>query len=245
LPLRPGPFKFEPKDINRLITSVIPTGQVIWQDDFEGSVLLWRGSQISGGATAGGNVVRLSADLAPFMGSACARIQSGYGPEASKYIMYKYAAIGLYGNGRYGIELWWAAHPTNLDVFGVELKLDSRKHGYERLGQVRYLHATGKWEYYDGDGTFHDLPNMPPYVDIESNYDCRNYLKLVIDVLRKEYVFAFLHGTKIDLSGRPLFDGTPTNADNVQAIIFIGSPDGATGHAQVNVDNVTVTCNEP
>jgi len=39
LPLRPGPFKFQPKDTNRTITSLRPTGRVFYQDDL--SILRW------------------------------------------------------------------------------------------------------------------------------------------------------------------------------------------------------------
>lgn len=93
--------KYHAKDVQRLISSLYPTGRVVWQDDFEATLLKWKEFAFSGGS--GGGIARDTTKA--YRESASLKISSGTtesgGYEANK-------DFGRTGNMRMGIEFHWA-----------------------------------------------------------------------------------------------------------------------------------------
>jgi len=234
----------EPKDINRFPTSLNPTGQVIYQDDFEATTIKWTTIQGAGGETAVGGRVRSTADRYPLRGEACLLINSGYGPSASFHEVDRHLHVGLFGNGRFGFEHWWGGNPEYLDFLSWIFDFDSRVRNVSYLPEIRYKHAENKWYYKDEAGVFKELDGAPPYINIDL-VNHKNYFKMVVDFTKVEYAYVIINGTKVDMSGIPLCSTSPVNADNIEPGWRVGSPAGATGHAQMIVDDVIITGNEP
>jgi len=244
MPLRPGPFKFQPKDINRLISSLIPTGQVIFQDDFEATTLKCRGYQYAGGATAGGSLTRDTSSGYPISGNACLLIRSGYDTVISTYGMLRELELGLFGNGKFGVEFWFGVSSSNLRSFRFELEIDSTTEGFERAGSVVYILADEQWYYRASDGTDKEITELPKTLDM-GLAAWKHHFKMVLDFKSNEYCYVSVDGKKVNLKGKALEETVPAQVNEVKSTIYNSSPAGATGHALLLIDDLILTCNEP
>jgi len=242
LPLRPGPFKFEPKDINRLITSLIPTGMVVAQEDFEQPAPIWKGTQTAGGGGAAGSAVRDTTPGYVLFGAASMLIKSGYDPSVvSVYEVDRHFCVP-FGNGRLGFEFWFNASPTALNYLEFSADTDSVKHGYSVDPKIRYTKATGEFQYLDENGALQDLPNPPLDLDWSLGMFL-HYMKIVIDYFKKKWVYVQIDDWVSDMSDIPLRTGPAYNKHNFEPYFRVAGDIG-TAHAWFVVDNIVLTINE-
>jgi len=231
----------EPKDINRLITSLYPTGRVIYQDGFEERAI---GSYAYAGDT--GYVAELYTAKS-FQGSKCFHIQAPAGGEAR--IMY---FSGLPPNKKIGVEYWIQVMPaTNLDNFRVELWA----YDQNEMGQVRRVDAMmrfvktdfnatynwlkGYWQIWQKPGTWFTI--IDPYY-INTRSQSWNYVKLIVDFATEKYVKAIIGEKILDLP----YDISTVTTENEPNILVtrVRVFAAATGVQDLYVDNHIITTHE-
>jgi len=232
LPLRPGPFKFEPKDINRLITSLHPTGKVFWQDDFEHTNLA------AYDASTGTSSAAIHSAADKWSGDRSCRVTIAAG---DPYEVIK--NFGALPNMRLGIEVKLATpvgfHDALTSAGWFQIGYEARWLDRRYIAGLRY-YGNKKW-YAHGVGTV--SPYIQHLVDKEfaegSGY---HTFKVVLDLKRGLWVRAFIDDWEsgdLNLALRVLAGMTPT----YYAILIWG--EDHTGATTIDIDDVILTTAEP
>jgi len=236
-------YLVDPKDINRLITSVYPTGKVYVQDDFEATAI---GSYPRYGSN--GQLTEIITTKS-FQGAKCFHLQAPAGG---------YAGFQLFQalppkSRRWGMECWIQIPPAaNLDHFFIQFS----HYGEGAVGAVpvahaaikfvptafnaTYNHLTGKWQYRTTGDTYVDF--LEPYY-IYTHSANWNYFKLVADFGEEKYVKAIL-GRRVVEMPYDLFKVTTGNEPNIFATNIRVAATSA-GTMDLFCDNLVLTVEEP
>jgi len=219
------------KDINRLITSLVPTGRVIFQDDMEG-LLKWVFS-----GTAGGSVSKNTA-LPVFDGDASIDIATAATTDALAAALRR---VDLPFSKRVGLEGWINLCNPNLKFFEFDISwYDGVK---DHMAELRYDVVNKKWQYSNSALVYIDIPEGDMDI-VHGTTEHFDYVKQVADFGKDEYVALYVNGQKFDLTGIPLpVIDTPTTLEFLLPAFECRTKADVVAH--LYVDNVICTAHEP
>jgi len=241
--IRDHAFKDNPyaKDINRLITSLNPTGTVVFQDDFEANLVKWSVQAFQSGAGGGG--VRDTTKA--YAGGASLKISTGTvasaGYEAIKHIPTHPSLRDL---KKVGLEFRFAIPSTpQTFAFGVEKWDGSRLY----RGDVNLWQDLNALQIRQA-GTYTTILTDVRTLNYDKDAWCAqafNYAKLVNDLDAKKFGTLILNDRLIDLSSYALEDSGVDTGPPCIGVYFIWLNRSTTTSADLFIDDVVVTCLEP
>jgi len=191
------------KDVNRLISSLVPTGKVFCQDDFEAATLKW---QNTGGTTA-----RDTTAYMPFMGTACLEVTS---PATINDQNITRRRFSLPRNKTLGLEFRFLI--TDLTLMKIIIALDMYDGSQVKTAEFQYLPADEKWQYAGVPFGWDDLPggSQPVW-----NVEAHQHIKFVADFDNLRYSYLCIGGNVIDMSSLA-FDSRSNTSDPYLSLQF-------------------------
>jgi len=203
-------------------------GNVMWYDDFEGTIKRWDYSSYN----AEGDFQHTTE--AARSGAACAKLLT---PTTLNKDTWMKCYRPLPVASKIGFEFSYAMY-TNINYLYAVLKFGDSAGQYEY--QLRYDRYNKTMAYYNSSGGYTDLPGS---VSHRLFYHAWNTIKLVVDYESQKYVRALLNSFSWDLSGiAPKFNsGSYTPSLYIEA--RIQNRDAAQRY--IYLDDVILTQNEP
>jgi len=200
-------------------------GQVVWQTTFADGI---------------GNLIPLYDGTGGFIG--CVpdySLMGGYslklqgGSDSDRYAL-AYGYIGRQPSRRMGV---CVAFSNYAETTAIRIRIRASGHRY--TGSIRYVWATGLWQYYGSDGAWWTFATQSFYITAPAF----NFAKIVVDGLTHGYVRALVNESSYALSAHQMFqddlgiDGT---------VEFDVTTVSRSGHNDYNlIDRIIVTSNEP
>jgi len=218
-----------PKDINRLITSLSPTGKVVFQDDFEAEVLKWD-AVISGTGTIARNTTHA------FDGGASLKITTSAG-ENDYTEAVRFVGLDFYKKSPLGLEAWWCA-ATMADGQDMQMGFEWGDGVKIYSAYLRYERGTG-WQVKDRTNwrTF----STTPIIRHGSYYEY-NYIKLIADLVKERYIKAIINGVEFDIS---MYTTHAWYANRPTVEFFVWNRNNGIASTQEHYwDNIIATCEE-
>ena len=210
------------KDINRLISSLVPSGKVVFQDDFENTALKWRNTL--------GTTARDTTNYFPFMGNACLQIDTAAVIESRNET---YKRLHALRNMRMGLEMWFLL-PSFANINYIQFSLD--RDGPVRNAEIQYDPVTTNLSYYNSAGGLTNFGTLPNW-----HIDAYQHMKLIADLVTGYYVSFEIGDELFDLSSYRVWSATGGNRE-VFASITIET--AIAGVKSIYVDDVIVTNEE-
>lgn len=239
----------EPKDINRLITSLYPGGNVLYQDDFEAS-------KVSNFYREGdtGYTVQITSTEASLRGSKCMEFFPALGD--NKYVRWG-ILTSIPPSRRIGLELWWRTSRNYLDwnylkFIAFWLVLYEEGETGETQEWVANLRFTpiktdnyvykGVWSYADKNGNYQPLGTQY----LSEAQLLWNHLKLVVDFASQKYVSFHSAGRSFNIKDIPVWNygRVGTDANMLMSLVSLVGNNAANAPYGY-VDDFIVTMDEP
>jgi len=202
-----------------------PSGKIILYDDFETATSTW------GLIAAGGGTAELSTAAAYSGQGSVHLIPSNNGTS--------YASMGRDGgmplSNKVGIQFAWCSDTDQLSLMRVIVT--GWTIVYHWVGEVRYDHVNGKWQYYDSSGSWEDVPNGTQAQTAAGT--TWHMMKLIVDYSTGKYVRLYSDADSWDLSDISMRDIGATTAKEITAAIgflSVGTPSPV-----IYVDDVAIT----
>lgn len=210
------------------IVSYDRRGDVVWLDDFEGPVLLWKTALSGTGAESA-----LYSEYARNGSQAC-KLTAGEGAEEFAEI-YRY--ITSHKLGRIGAEFSFTVDP---DTLYVQVYLDYHDGTNLHRAAARYSKTNAKWQYLNSSNNWTDFLTSK---DLENVHHTFHTMKIVADMATEKFVRILTNEDSTDLSTIDLRKQLSSVLPCIQITITHVS-----SHASVKsiyIDDVIVTQNEP
>ena len=215
-----------PKDINRFITSLIPSGKVVWQDDMEGTTLLW--------ASVVGTLAFNTGGSNPLRGDSCASLTTNAGAESESDMLKRF---GWLRNMVIGLE-GWIRLPNISDLSYVYWTLEGFSGSQAIEFVIRYDVVNALLQYHTTGNVYRNIPGgaFPNWSDL-----IQMHSKLVVDFTNQLYMYFQIGSLHLDM--RTLIPDVNPNVINPRwwPSYLIVTADGA---AVMYVDDVIVTNEE-
>jgi len=204
-------------------------GNVIWMDDFESGIEQW--------SRAGhpGYSVTWDSEYAATGGFSCKMVTDN--DEDDMVAINKY--IGYPKLSKYGMEFSFS-YMQNCKYFSLWFPSWTR----EGLGwpAIRWNASEEYFEYYDEDGNWQEITGLS-YAPPHTAYKFQT-IKLVADLIKREYVRLIVNSEVLDLSGiKFYFEDVPGFEPDAYLRIRITADASAPATAYIN--NAIITQNEP
>jgi len=240
MPLRPGPFKFEPKDINRPITDLYPTGRVIWCDDFDSTPIHMEPAQDAGGGVAAGSIDHLATDYLVFRGERSLYINSGYDAVVNSTMMAE-QEFTLPLSKRLGLCGWWMiGSKTDLVEILMVLRFEWKDENKGYRGKL-YWDAVNSELKIGVPGVDEVIVGAPTEFGVgRNNWE---YWKLMVDGNQGKYIGVFVGGKYFDLSDKSLETIIPDEEHHVELRVGLTNS-SKTAAKTMYWDDMILTCDE-
>jgi hypothetical protein len=214
------------KDINRLITSLHPTGKIVLQDGFEATHLNWQDL-----SNVGGSSVRDATRA--FDGEASLKLTSS---AVAWEMGSAYRHIGLPPSPRLGLEAWFATEGANVYNMQFELGWHDSVNLYTAV--VFYNTVPREWYYINVAGNPVKIGDQW----ITGEYDQWHNVKFVADFLRREYISLVCDNMVFPIRGLGVTVALSavTAHLTIRFYVFTRAAAAVTGY----IDNVIVTTEE-
>lgn len=202
-------------------------GNVIWMDDFEGSMLHWEG--VAAGAGAG---VSLSNSHSLYGDQSC-KLTTANTSSATALIAQR---LGYQTLSKIGFE-FGITSSANLQDFIIAVTLTDGT--YIMYPQLKYIHDDYKLYYSDHEGNWKELATTDGVYDSDYLF---NKVKLVCDFKTRYYTRCILNDREYDMSSYMLRKYSNGQLPNMYIRIKITA--GADANVTSYVDGVIITQNE-
>jgi len=224
------------KDINRLITSLSPTGKIIMQDDMEDAPIKW-------GKYGHVDATVTQDTTYPFSGGASMKLWTPLVAEALCEALRFFSHVP---QPRLGLEGWFAIYPgATYDRFQLGFEWNDGTNAYYAL--LRYVRGEEKWKIASKDGALIEIPELPaPTEGISSGVLYWYHIKLIADFNTYTYVKVVYGNREVDLSNYEMWTKPSTVFKGTFHILWeIRNSLVDYGSINVYIDDVILTNEEP
>lgn len=163
------------KDVNRIIASRLPTGRILFQDDFEDTLLKW---EASGTGTIGRHTTH-AMDTEACM-EIVTDITANNMMEALKQIAPQESPLG-----KLGLEFYFSMASTKYGAFIFGLQYVSANRGVNVRSGIKLYQG----EYEAAGGVWTALPDIWTGWDLSDDFRFWHHAKLIVDLVNADYIY--------------------------------------------------------